>query len=766
MKLTKRRDIHLLFTSAFCLAAAFGVPKPLGAQEPDKPIVQTITVTGNQRIEPQTIRSYLGLREGGPVSRYDIDRAMKSLFAAGFFADVSITQPQPGVLAVKVVENPTINRIAFEGNDHLSDEDLEKETQLKARSTYTRPKIQADLARLLEVYRRSGRYSATIEPKVISREQNRVDIVFEIDEGEVTRVSEVHFIGNGAYSSSTLKDVIRTSEECWYCFLSDNDKYDPDRLEFDKELLRKFYTSQGYADFRVETALAELTQGKDGFILTFTVEEGPKYNFGAVKFDAKLPGTTGETLKPLVTTEAGNVYNAEEVEHSIDAIVEELGNEGFAFVDIEPIITRNEKDLTTDLTYEIEEGPRVYIEQINITGNLRTLDEVIRREFRLAEGDPFNTAKLRRSEERLRNLGFFEKVNIAQARGSAPDKVVINVDVEEKSTGELTLGAGFSTTDGVLTDVGVREKNLLGKGQELRFKALFAAERQQFDIGFTEPYFLDRELETGFDLFKITQDLRSESSFDRESVGGRLRTSYALTEHLKHALKYSYETVDITNIRIDASRFVRDQEGEHTTSLVGHSLTYDKRNNVFDPTDGYFLRLSQDVAGLGGDSDFFRNEVDSSVYYSFASEWTLMLAASGGHVLALKDDIRINDRFFIGGRTLRGFDNAGIGPRDSISRDALGGNLYYTATIEQGFPLGLPDELGFTGAVFVDAGSLFDIDETGPEVLDESSLRAAAGIGLAWKSPFGPIRIDFSHAFMKETFDETETVRFNFGTRF
>ncbi len=730
-----------------------------------KQVVERILVSGNQRIEPRTIVTYLGIREGERVDRYDIDEGMRSLFASGFFADVSLRMQADGRLQVKVEENPTVSRVVFEGNDALDDEDLQKEIQLKPRSIYTRPTIQNDLARILELYRRSGRYAAQVEPKVILREQNRVDVVFEIQEGDVTLVRGIQFVGNEAYSSSTLRDVIRTSEECFYCFLSNDDKYDPDRLLFDQQLLRKFYTSQGYADFKVESAIAELSPEQDGFYLTFTIEEGPKYTLGDVTFDSKLAGVNESRFVELVTTKTGDLYNAEAMENSIDVMVDELGDQGFAFVDINPKMTRNQEDLTIDLAYEIEEGPRVYVERININGNMRTLDEVVRREFRLAEGDPFSTSKLQRSEQRLKNLGFFETVKVTNERGSAPDRVVINVEVQEQSTGELSLGAGFSSTDGALADVGIREKNLLGRGQDLRFRATLATERQQFDIGFTEPYFLDREVKAGFDIFKITQDFRSESSFDRESVGGRLRAGYKLTEHLDHSLKYSYEQVDITDVSDTASRFVRDQEGTNVTSLVGHALTYDKRNNAFDPSEGYYLRLSQDVAGLGGDSQFFRNEAQASWYYPVYPQWVFMIGGSAGHVLGFDDKLNIQDRFFVGGRSLRGFDNAGIGPRDITTGDALGGNLYYTITAEQQFPLGL-DEFGITGAIFVEAGSLYDVDESGPEVVDEASLRAAAGFGLGWKSPFGPIRIDFSQAFLKETYDETESIRFNFGTRF
>ena len=729
-------------------------------------IVNEIKVRGSERIEPRTILSYLELKEGDRVSKYDIDKSLKSLFKTGFFADVGM-EYDGSTLLIDVVENPTISQIIFEGNDSFEDDDLQNELQLKPRSIYTRPKVQSDLQRILSMYRRAGRFHANISPKLISREQNRVDIVYEIEEGVVSRVANIAFVGNKNFTTPTLKQAIRTKEICWYCFLTDNDKYDPEKLLFDKELLRKFYTTQGYADFKVVSALAELRSDKNDFYITFNLDEGTKYDVGDVVVNSSLKEADKLAIEKVVSTDVGEFYDSETVENSIDSIVAEMGNKGFAFVDVKPKLARDKPNKTIDVIYNVDEGPRVYVEKINITGNLRTLEEVIRREFKLAEGDPFSTTKLSRSEERLNNLGFFEDVSITRDIGSAPDKVIINVAVVEKSTGELSLGAGFSTTDGVLTEFGISEKNLLGRGQNLRFKGLFAAERQQFDIGFTEPYFLNRELSTGFDLFKTTQDLSSESSFNRESVGGRLRAGYTISEHLRHSLHYSYEEVNITDVDATASLFVQQQEGTNVTSLIGHSLIYDRRNNKFDPTEGHFMQFNQDLAGLGGDSKFLRHELRNSYYVPIAPKWTLLLASSVGHVLGLQsEDIRINDRFFVGGRTLRGFDNAGIGPRDLATEDALGGNIFYTTTAELKFPLGLPDELGFSGAIFVDAGSLFDVDATGAGLVDDKSIRASAGIGIAWRSPFGPIRVDFSNAFKKEDYDITESFRFNFGTRF
>ena len=438
------------------------------------------------------------------------------------------------------------------------------------------------------------------------------------------------------------------------------------------------------------------------------------------------------------------------------------------FVDIEPTLKTLSKDKKIDITYKVKEGPKVYVERIDITGNTRTLDKVIRREFRINEMDPYNAAKIRRSKQRIDNLGFFDNVEIETERGSSPDKAIIKVNVSEKPTGEINFGAGFSTTDGALANASIRERNLLGKGQDLRFGVQRATRGLELDISFTEPYFMDKDLALGIDLFKITRDRESESSFDSDTMGTTLKLTYSIIERLRHSIRYSYRTDDITNIQFDASRFIRDQEGENTTSLIGHTLVYDKRDSNRNPSSGYVVRFNQDVAGLGGDSEFFRNELRGEYYYPLWKEdFILKVGGKTGHVMSIgDDDIRINERFFIGGNDIRGFRNAGIGPRDSITLDALGGNMYYVTSAEMRFPLGLPKELGFMGAIFADAGSLSEVDDEGSEVLDVSSLRMSAGVGVSWGSPLGPIRIDFANPFMKEEFDRTQEFRFSFGTKF
>ena len=658
------------------LVAALLVPGwPASAQNAS--VVGRIVVEGNQRIEPSTVESYLSIRAGEPYDAQKVDDSIKSLYATGLFEDVAI-QLQGSDLVVRVQENPIINRIAFEGNKRLETKVLESEIQLRPRVVYTRARVQNAVNRILELYRRNGRYAAKVEPKIIELDQNRVDLVFEISEGPTTGVGGISFIGNEAYSDSTLRGVVQTRETAWYRFLTSDDTYDPDRVSFDEELLRRFYNARGYADFQVISAVAELTPDGKSFFITFTVEEGPQYTFGEVKVDTTLEALGVEQLERLVETESGETYDADEVEATIQALTDEVGRLGYAFVDIQPQLRKDPEKLTVDLTYEIKEGQKVYVERIDISGNLRTLDKVIRREFRLAEGDAFNTALLRRSQQRLRNLGFFEAVDVTTEQGSTPDRVVIKCKVVERSTGELSFGAGFSTEDGVLGDIRMSERNFLGRGQDLRANLTVSQRRQQIDISFTEPYCLDRDLAAGFDLFSSQTDFQRESSYDESSLGGTLRLGYPLTENLRHALRYTLRDDEIHNVDNDASVFIKDEEGARTTSLVGQTFTYDMRNERFLPSEGYYFRLDQDIAGLGFDSRFVRHEVRAEYYYPIMPDVVFNLSGAGGYIHGIfGDDVHLQNRFFIGGTNLRGFQFGGVGPRDKETDDRLGGNLYY-----------------------------------------------------------------------------------------
>jgi outer membrane protein insertion porin family len=761
---TRLKKFIPLFATALLLAfAAF--PGLATAQD----TIASITIQGNQRIEAETVQSYMSAGVNDPFDQRLIDESIKRLYATGLFATVAIDR-KGNVLVVKLVENPLINEVAFEGNKRMKKDDLLAEITLKPRSVYTKVRLQNDVNRIIDIYRKSGRFSVTVNPKLIELPQNRVNLVFEIDEGSKTPIKNIEFIGNTKFSNSKLASLIHTKESHWYRFFSSNDTYDPDRIEFDKELLRKFYTSEGYADFKVISAIAELTPKRDAFILTYTLEEGDRYNFGAINVETTLKKVNIDALKKVITTEKGDVFNSTLIEDTIDKMIALLSDQGYAFVDIEPDFKRDIVNHTIAIDYKIQEGRKVYVNRINVNGNVRTLDEVVRREFRISENDPYNAAQIRRSEQRIRNLGFFEKVEINNAKTDTPDKVDINVDVTERSTGEINFGAGYSTTDGALANVGIRERNLLGKGQDLGLTVQKAERRSNIDLSFTEPYFMGYDISAGIDLFSVTTDRQTESSYESTSSGGTLRSSYDFTEYLRHSLRYSLKADEITNISPLASRFIRDQEGDNITSLIGQSFLYDKRDNKFNPNKGYFVKLNQDLAGLGGDSKFLRHEVRSGYFipvFRKNNDIVLQLSANTGYIFGLGgEDVRINERFFVGGDDLRGFRTAGIGPRDITTTDALGGNLYYTASTELRFPLGLPKELDFLGNIFIDAGSLSNINETGSEIVDKASVRLSAGAGISWGSPMGPIRIDLATPIVKETFDRTQLFRFSFGTRF
>lgn len=726
--------------------------------------IAEIRVEGNQRIEAETIRSYMQLSPGDPFDAERVDRALKSLFATGLFADVRLHR-EINTLIVQVVENPIINRLAFEGNDRIDDETLQNEVQLRPRVVYTQTRVQADAKRILDIYRRSGRFAATVEPKVIPLDQNRVDLVFEISEGDVTEVRRIDFVGNKAFSDGDLRDEILTTESAWYRFLSNTDTYDPDRLTVDREALRDFYLKEGYADFRVISAVAELSPDREAFFITFTVEEGERYKFGAIDIRTTLRDLDPESLREQVTTVEGDWYDASAVEKSIGNITDALGNLGYAFVDVRPQVQRDRENLLINLAYDVQEGPRVFVERIDISGNVRTLDKVIRREFRLVEGDAFNTSKLRRTRQRIQNLGFFSAVDLRTLPGDSPDKTIIEVDVEEQSTGELTFGFGFSTAEGPLGDISLRERNLLGRGQDLRLGFTLSGKRSQFDVSFTEPYFLDRNLAVGIDLFRTETD-RDESSFNQKSLGFGLRAGYEITEYLRHTVRYGLSQDEIFDVDDDATLAIQQSEGETISSAVGHTLSYDRRDSRFDPREGYFFSFSNDVAGLGGDVHYLRTRVGAGYYHPLTDDVTLGFSGEAGHIFGFSEDIRIIDNFSVGGANLRGFKNSGIGPRDTVTEDSVGGNTFAVGSTELSFPLGLPEEYQIRGRLFSDFGTLYDSDLKGADIQDEATLRLSVGGGLTWRSPFGPLAVDLATPLIQEDYDESELFRLSVGTRF
>src|SRR5262245_16732090 len=741
--------------------------KPVVAQNifTGEPIAN-IRVEGNQRIEAETVLSYMQLSPGDHFDAARIDKALKNLFASGLFADVSLRR-EGDDLVVTVVENPIINRLAFEGNSHIKDADLQNEVQLRPRTVYTATKVQADAKRILDIYRRSGRFAATVEPKVIPLDQNRVDLVFEIHEGDVTEVRRIDFVGNKVFSDGDLRSEILTQESAWYRFLSSNDTYDPDRLTVDREALRNFYLKNGYADFRVISSVAELSPDKNAFFITFTVEEGERYTFGAINVKTTLKDLDPASLQGDISTIEGDWYDATEVEKTINAISDRVGDLGYAFVEVKPEVEKDREKRTIALTYDIQEGPKVYVERIDINGNVRTLDEVIRREFRVVEGDAFNASKIRRTRQRIQNLGFFSKVDLKTLQGSSPDRTIVQVTVEEQSTGDLQFGAGYSTSDGPIGDVSIRERNLLGRGQDLRLGFVLSGRRSQLDLSFTEPYFLDKNIAAGLDGF-LTRTDRPESSFDEKNAGGGFRFSWEWAEFLRQTVRYTLSQDEIFNVDSDASLAIKQQEGTTLSSVVGQELTYDRRDNRFNPTEGYVVRLRNDVAGLGGDVRYLRSRLGAGYWYPVTSSVTASLNGEIGYIFGFNQDVRITDAFFLGGSTLRGFETAGVGPRDIATDDSLGGNKYAAGSLEVSFPLGLPEEYGIKGRAFSDFGTLFDsdFDDTASTIVDNKSIRVSLGVGLTWTSPFGPLAVDLAYPIVREDFDKEEFFRFSVGTRF
>ncbi len=734
-------------------------------------VVRSIVVTGNRRVEPETVKSYLKFTVGDSYSAFKVDESLQSLFSTGLFSDVAINK-SGGTVTVAVEENPVINKVAFEGNVEVDDAALATEVQLKTRAIYTRARVQSDIQRILDLYQVRGIFTAKVEAKIIKLPHNRVNLVFEIVEGDSTKVKSINFIGNEAFSDSQLKDVITTGESGLLSFFKSNDIYDPDRLSVDRELVRRYYLSNGYADARVQNAVADIDSDGSAFFITFTVDEGQLYQVGNVDIETTVASIDVESLRSSVITTPGTIFDATKIDKTVEALTLEVSAQGYAFAQVRPRIDRDPISRTINITYVIEEGPRVYIERINIYGNTRTKDYVVRREFRIVEGDAYNRLLVRNAKKRLQGLGFFEKVDITRETGTAQDRIILNVSVVEKNTGELSFGAGYSTSEGVIGDISITERNLLGNGQFLRLKLGGSFVRQQIDLSFTEPRFMDMNLAAGFDLFHKEIDRTDQSGFRNRKSGGGLRLGFPLAENIRGSVRYSFVRDEIFDVQNGASLIIADQEGVANISSVGYTLTYDTRNHRSKPNRGVYLSFSQDFAGVGGDVNYLRTIGEARAYYPLWNKVTLVGRVIGGYITSTNgDNLRLTDHFFKGGETIRGFDSAGLGPRDAGNdRDALGGQIFYAGTIEARFPIPyLTDATGISAAVFADAGSVYEVDVPnipGVTVLDDDTIRASVGGSILWDSPVGPIRADMAYVLQKADFDEEEVFRFGASTQF
>jgi outer membrane protein insertion porin family len=760
--------------SAFCMALGAVAlttpsiaPSPAAAQA--QGVVRDVVVVGNRRIEPATIQSYLTIGPGDRIDDAALNASVRSLYETGLFSDATISV-DGGSLIVTVRENPTINRIAFEGNDALKDEDLLQNIQSRPRRAFTRSRAEADAQIVSEIYRQTGRYGTTVEPVIIEQPDNRVDLVFEIQESAVTGVNSITFVGNEVFSDRRLRSVIETSESGWFDFLTSSDIYDPDRLEFDRELLRRFYLSRGYADFSVQSAVAELSPDREGFFITFSVSEGQQYQLGEQSVSTSAPGLEPAEFENVIEGEPGDTYDADVVEKNIDRMIFLAGQRGFAFVDVRPRAIRNPETLTIDIVYELVEGPRVYVDRIDIEGNTRTLDRVIRRQFDIVEGDAFNSREIEKARDRIRKLGFFSKVDVSTQRGATEDRANVRVEVEEQPTGSLTFGIGFSSSDGPVGEVSISERNFLGRGQFVRARVSIAGERQVADFAFREPAFLDRDLGAGFNIYYRQEDRTDSSSFEETNIGFTPRVDFPLSENGRLELNYLISSDEIRDVRPNASVFIKNDEGTAVTSSVGYVYSYDVRNDPFDTTSGFIASFGQDFAGLGGDTQYVRTKASVRGYRSILHEDVVgSVTVEAGNITSFGDDTRVTDRFFIGGDSFRGFKFGGIGPRDLAADDALGGNNYAVVRSEVTFPVGLPDDFGITGGVFGDVGTVWGLDSNtvdGVTVDDDPKLRASLGVSVFWDSGFGPLRVNLAYPVLKEDGDEDEVFRLTAGTRF
>lgn len=737
---------------------------------------QSITVHGNTRTDSETIRSYLQLAPGQTYTSARIDQAVKDLFATGLFSDVKVTRQGNGVV-VRVVENTVINRVSFEGNSKVKAELLQGEIQSRSRGPFSQALVDNDVQRLLEVYRRSGRGDATITARTATASNGRVDVTFVIKEGSKTGIAAIEFVGNNTYSASRLRNLMETTESGLFGFLKTSDIYDPDRLAADVDRIRRFYLKNGYADFRVLSSGAEFDAAKKGYIVTIAIEEGQQYRVAGVDVDSRVRDVTPDALRKVVRTSTGDVYNAEAVEKSVEAIAGETAKRGYAFTQVRPRGERDPASKTVNIVYSVEEGPRVYVERINVRGNTRTRDYVIRREFDMGEGDAFNKVYVDRAERRLKGLGYFKNVRISTEQGSSPDRVIVNVDVEDQSTGSFSVSGGYSTSDGVLAEAAVQETNFLGRGQYVKVSGSNGQRGRGFEFSFTEPFFLDRRLAAGFDIFSKQTFNSQFARHETRTTGGTLRMSLPFTEEFSIGVRYSLYSQklsipnswerpynDCTNTlgagittvnglnycmyNGEASIAVKEAQGTTITSLAGLTFLYNSLDNPKNPTSGIYAELRPEIAGLGGDSKFARITGDMRYYYPVSDDITGILRVQGGHIAGFGNstssslggiggNVRMVDHFFLGPTLVRGFAPGGLGPRDmngDPSGNSLGGTTYYGISAEAQFAIPfLPRELGMRGAVFADAGSLFGYK--GARYFDVNRNSVLEGVGAGGACP-------------------------------
>jgi len=743
-------------------------PAPVAAGN----MIRSIRVEGNQRIEAGTIESYMLLRPGDAFDTERMDRSLKTLYATGLFADVSVER-QGDVLVVHVKENPIVNRVAFEGNSELTDEALTKEIQLRPRAVYTAQQAEADRQKLLDAYAAKGYFAATVAPKVIHLADNRVDVVYDIKEGPETLISRISFVGNKAFTQSALRSVVDSRQTVWWNFLTSSDTYSPERLKYDRELLRKFYMTNGYADFTVISANGELSPDRRSFFLTFVIHEGERYKVGKLSVVSQYPRIDPASVMKDVKLKSGNFYNGEAVDLSVQAISKDVQARGEPFVVVHPNITRHPKEHIIDIVFNVDQGPRVYVERIDIVGNTRTEDDVIRREFKFAEGDPLNQDEIKSTQQALKDLGYFNTATVTTSPGSSPDREIVTATVDEKSTGNISLGGGYSTDFGALLNIGVSENNLGGTGINAGINGMLAQFESTMDLNVSDPYFLGRNLFASVDINYTNLQNYYIADYSEQTVGITPTIGYNFNDHYRQSWTYTAADRQLYGVTPQASYYILSQQAVSTLSQIGQVFTIDYRDSQAAPHAGFVIRAGTDAAGLGGSADFIRAKLDGQLlipldYFTGNNEWGLNFVAGTGYLYNEGAPSYILDRFYLGGQNLRGFLDGGVGPHDPNTGDSLGGDFIWTQSSELDFPLPVPASLGISGRTFADIGNLQGLTQVPGHQISRNDgfIRLGAGVGITWNSPFGLINIDVADPLVKSRYDQTEIFRVGFGTRF
>ena len=725
-------------------------------------LIEEIEITGNQRIDVETVISYADISINDEYSDEKGNKILKSLFKTELFSNIEIKYSN-NKLIISIIENPTINLIKFEGNRKVKDEDLLIEVQLKERSVYSRSKVKKDIERILSLYQRNGRLSTEVIPKIETLGENRINLSYEIIESEISRVSKIIFIGNNAFSSSKLKSIMKTKERTFLRFLSSADKYDPDKIEYDKQLISQFYNNNGFPNFNFTSSIAQLSQNTNTFEVILYVDEGDKYNFGEINVSTKLKKINSEAALSLIPVNSGDIFDRSKISDSIETIKELAEGEGYSFVEIKPKFKENFDNKTVNIEIDINEGPRVYVNSINIAGNTRTIDQVIRREIGLAEGDAYNKFVANYSKDSIRSLGFFSSVEITDEKSNFPDKIDLTINVEEKNTGEASVGAGYSSSTSGSITLGLRENNFLGKGQKVNFASTFASTRNTYDISITEPYFNNKNLSVSADLYSNFSD-PTGVNYETEDIGFGIGLGFPLASDKNILTKYSLYTSKVKP-DANATAYERLLGGTDTVSQVGYVFTSDKRNSRYKPSRGFNFKLSQDLAGLGGTSYYYRNTAEYNVYKRLSERFIGALKVSAGSVNGYNGKYQpLSSNFRLGGKKLRGFKSGKLGPKTGTSY--TGGQYFYLTSLETNIDFNL-DAYDITSTLFIDAGSVWGLENPAYSAINgDHNLRSSAGVNFNWDSAIGPINIIYAVILENEPTDTTDNLYFDIGYNF